>query len=173
MALIRPRLTEYYGIFKPQRDLDFAIPFLDEDIPLYVDPFLLWKSPSQQDQALHLSVVNSVNHLGYLSKNGDRESASKYLILASECDEVGLGVSRSREGKRIGKGQADEILNLFHLVPEYDKRGFQHFEEIQLYIDGISKDRISDFCCSLLKSFLIDFTIDHCEQPGFRLLIAN
>jgi len=170
MALIRPRLTEYHGIFKPQAELEFAIPFLDEDIPLYVDPFLLWKSPSQQDRALHLSLVNSINHLGYLAKKGDRQGAAQDLILASECDEVGLGVSRTREGKRIGKSQAEEILNLFHHVPEYDKRGFQHFEEIQFYVDGISKDRIGDFSCSLLKSFLIDFTIDHCEQLGIPLI---
>jgi hypothetical protein len=33
MALFRPRLTDHYGILVPQADLDFAIPFLDEDIP--------------------------------------------------------------------------------------------------------------------------------------------
>ena len=46
MPLIRPRLTDHHGIGIPQAQLDFAIPFVDEDIPLYVDPFLLWKSPS-------------------------------------------------------------------------------------------------------------------------------
>jgi hypothetical protein len=42
-----------------QAELDFAIPFFDEDIPLYLDPFLLWRSPSQQDQALHTSLINA------------------------------------------------------------------------------------------------------------------
>ena len=70
MALIRPRLTDYYGIYLPQAELNFAIPFLEEDIPLYVDPFLLWKSPSYQDRALHNSILNSFNHLGYLAKKG-------------------------------------------------------------------------------------------------------
>ncbi|MDR5655433.1 hypothetical protein, partial [Ruixingdingia sedimenti] len=51
--LIRPRLTDYHGIHAAQVDLDFAIPFLDEDIPLYLDPFMLWRSPSQQDHGLH------------------------------------------------------------------------------------------------------------------------
>lgn len=60
------RLTDHYGILVPQADLDFAIPFLDEDIPLYADPFLLWRSPSQQDQALHTSLLNAFNHLGHL-----------------------------------------------------------------------------------------------------------
>ena len=52
-VLVRPRLNDYHGILMLQDKVDFAIPFLDEDIPLYVDPFLLWKSPSQMDNGLH------------------------------------------------------------------------------------------------------------------------
>lgn len=37
--IIRPRLTDYYDIPLLQSEVDFAIPFMDEDIPLYVDPF--------------------------------------------------------------------------------------------------------------------------------------
>ena len=36
--------------------------------------------------------------------------------------------------------------------------GFEHVEEIQLFVDQIAKDRVSDLTCSLTKSFLIDFT---------------
>ena len=63
MDLIRPRLTDFHGISKTQSELGFAIPFFDEDIPLYVDPFLLWKSPSQQDNVLHTGIINAFNEL--------------------------------------------------------------------------------------------------------------
>jgi hypothetical protein len=169
MALIRPRLTDYYGISLAQAELDFAIPFLNEDIPLYVDPFLLWKSPSQQDQALHTALVNSFNHQNWLIQKGREEEAARNLIIASECDEVGLGVSAKRQGKRIGPGTANDILNLFRHIPEYGRFGFTHFEEIQLYVDGISKDRISDFTCNFLKSFLIDYTIQQCMDLGIPM----
>ncbi|MGH6675636.1 MAG: hypothetical protein ACRECE_05335, partial [Xanthobacteraceae bacterium] len=164
MALIRPRLTDYYGILAPQADLDFAIPFFDEDVPLYVDPFLLWRSPSQQDQALHTGLINAFNHLGYLAKRGEENQAINNLIVASECDEVGLGSSAKRRGKRIGRDKAQEILALFRRSPQYFQSGFHHFEEIQFFVDGISRDRISDITCSFLKSFSIDFTIDQCEK---------
>lgn len=166
MAFIRPRLTDQYGILKPQAELDFAIPFLDEDIPLYVDPFMLWRSPSQQDQALHTSLINAFNHLGVLSRQGKEDQAISILIVASECEEVGLGASATRRGKRIGEATAREIIDLFKRIPQYGQVGFRHIEEIQFFIDGISKDRISDFSCSFLKSFLIDFTIQQCEQLG-------
>ena len=34
MPLIRPRLTGDYGVAVAKEDVDFAIPFLDGDIPL-------------------------------------------------------------------------------------------------------------------------------------------
>lgn len=158
--LINPRLTDYHGIAAAQASLDFAIPFFDEDIPLYVDPFLLWKSPSQQDQALHTSLINAFNGIGHRAHNGQLNASIETLVIASECDEVGLGSSATRKGKRIGSSKAEEILSLFQHIDYYRTYGFRHFEEIQFFIDGIGKDRISDICCSLLKSFLIDFTID-------------
>ncbi|MGA7779947.1 MAG: hypothetical protein WCA85_19840 [Paraburkholderia sp.] len=166
MALIRPRLTDHHGILLPQSELDFAIPFIDEDIPLYVDPFMLWRSPSQQDRSLHTSLLNAFNNLGYLAKNGQEQQAIASLVAASECEEVGLGTSATRVGKRIGKEKATEVISLFKRIPQYGRAGFRHIEEIQFYVDGISKDRISDICCSFLKSFLIDFTIQQCERLG-------
>jgi hypothetical protein len=85
---------------------------LSEDIPLYVDPFLLWNSKSQQDKALHLSLLNSFNHLGFLLKKSKDDEALDTVIRASECDEVGLGVSSTRTGKRISRVQAEQILDV-------------------------------------------------------------
>ena len=167
--LVRPRLTDFHNIHLPQAQTDFAIPFLDEDIPLYVDPFLLWRSPSQQDQALHTALINSFNHLGYLAKQGRKQDAIHLLVALSECDEVGLGLSRRREGHRVGAPTAEKILRLFHDIPQYYNSGFVHFEEIQFFVDHIAKDRISDFTCSFLKSFLIDYTIQECQTIGIPL----
>jgi hypothetical protein len=163
MVLIRPRLTELHGIDVAQVDVDFAIPFLDEDLPLYVDPFLLWKSPSLQDQSLHGAMLAAFNRLGALSQTGQAEQALRIIQQMSECEEVGLGGAATKKGKRIGSATAQEILNLFQAIPLYSA-GFTHFEEIQLFVDGISKDRVSDIACNLLKSFLIDFTIEQCDK---------
>src|SRR3954451_25368427 len=100
MAIIRPRLTDFHGIAASQAELDFAIPVFGEDIPLYVDPFLLWHSTSQQDNALHTALVNSFNRLNWLLRKDREAEAIKNLIIASECDEAGLGVFATRKGKR-------------------------------------------------------------------------
>lgn len=103
--LIRPRLTDHHGISLAQEDADFAIPFFGEDIPLYVDPFLMWRSPSMQDRSLHEALLNAFNYLGQLALNGQEKDAIEALIAASECDEVGLGTSRTRTGKGLVKAR--------------------------------------------------------------------
>lgn len=169
LAIIRPRLVDYFNIPVSQEEVDFAIPFLDEDIPLYIDPFLLWKSPSQQDNALHTAIINSFNHIGLLHLKGKTEQAVKILIETSECSEAGLGTGKSKRGLKIGEKTALEILNLFKEIPDLRLGGFTHFEEIQLYVNNISKDRISDMACNFLKSFIIDFTQNECSKHGIPM----
>ena len=168
--LIRPRFTEYNDVYAPQNDLDFAIPFLNEDIPLYVDPFLIWKSPSLADKGLHQMILAAFNNLGILVRKGKINEAVEQLIIASECDEVGLGSSATRQGKRIGRKSAEEILSLFQKIPYYKENGFRHFEEIQLFVDDIGKDRVSDIACNFMKSFLIDYTYQECFELGIGMM---
>lgn len=167
--IIRPRLSDYYGIPLLQAEVDFAIPFMDEDIPLYVDPFLLWKSPSQMDNMLHGGILSSFNNLGSMYLDGEQQTAIDNLVFLSECDEVGLGLSKTRKGHPISTDTAKEILDLFKMIPQVRQYGFKHIEQIQLLVDQISKDRISDIACSLMKSFLIDYTIDICQKLGLPI----
>ena len=86
--LVRPRLNDYYGIFLNQAKVDFAIPYLNEDIPLYVDPFRLWQSPSYQDNGLHILFQNAFNCLGKMYLEGQQTKAVELLRRISECNEV-------------------------------------------------------------------------------------
>lgn len=169
MAIIKPRLVDYFNIPVTQEEVPFAIPFLDEDIPLYLDPFLLWKSPSQQDNALHMSLLNSFNYFGFLVKKDRIDEAVQILISLSECSEAGLGSGHTKKGLKISAKTANEILSLFKTIPQVQAYGFTHFEEIQLFVNNISKDRVSDIACNFLKSFLVDFTQDECDKYGIPM----
>ncbi len=129
----------------------------------------MWRSPSQQDQSFHESLLNAFNYLGSLAETANHKKAVDILIRISECDEVGPGNSATRIGKRFSKSHAEEVLRLFSRLPHYKRGECQHMEEIQLYVDGISKDRISDLACNFIKSFLINFTIDQCENLNIPL----
>jgi len=170
MAFIRPRLNDYYNLSFTQSEVDFAIPFLDEDIPLFVDPFLLWKSPSLQDNSLHTSLINCFNNIVSLANQNKEEIVNRILRDCSECEEAGLGFSETKKGLKIGKHIIENIIKLFKDIPQIRKNGLIHFEEIQLYIEGMGPDRISDFTCSFLKSFLIDYTIEQSKKYDIPLM---
>lgn len=171
--IIRPRLSDYYNIPLLQSEVDFAIPFMDEDIPLYVDPFLMWKSPSQMDNVLHAGIMQNFNQLGSMYLGGQVNRAIDILVSLSECAEVGLGTSKNRLGRPITSEQAKSILGLYKEVPQIGHYGLKHLEQIQLLIDNISKDRICDISCSLIKSFLIDYTIDQCKRHGIPIRLTK
>lgn len=171
--IIRPRLSDYYNIPLLQSEVDFAIPFMDEDIPLYVDPFLMWKSPSQMDNVLHAGIMQNFNQLGSMYLGGQMNRAIDILVSLSECAEVGLGTSKNRLGRPITSEQAKSILGLYKEVPQIGHYGLKHLEQIQLLIDNISKDRICDISCSLIKSFLIDYTIDQCKRHGIPIRLTK
>lgn len=163
--IVRPRLNDYHGILLWQEEVDFAIPYLGEDIPLYLDPFMLWKSPSQADNGLHAGLIQSFNALGNRWLKGN-EDVVNVLMEASECDAVGLGNSGHKTGHRFGEGMAKEILSLFSDIPQLRENGFTHFEEVQLLVENVSKDRISDIACNLLGSHLVDYTTQNCQIFG-------
>ncbi len=163
-SLIRPRLNDYYDLPFTQDQVDFAIPLLDDDIPLFVDPFLLFKSPSQQDRSLHRDAVAALDRIARSAVSGNRDKAVEILVAISECAEAGLGSAKLKKGRRIGKDTAAEIVDLYRSIPQIGNRGIEHIETVQLLVANISRDRVSDLSCSLLKSFLIDFTQDNCKR---------
>lgn len=171
--IIRPRLSDYYNVPLLQSEVDFAIPFIDEDLPLYVDPFLMWKSPSQMDNMLHAGIMQSFNNLGQMYLSEQKDTAIDNLIFLSECDEAGLGTSKTRKGRPISRDNAIAILELYNEIPQIRQYGLRHLELIQLLVDNISKDRICDISCSLIKSFLIDYTIDQCKRYDIPLRLSK
>lgn len=173
MPLIRPRLTDYYDLPVAQAECDFAIPLLDEDLPLYVDPFLMWKSPSMQDNALHTASVTAFSNLIDRFATGDRTSAVAILNGLSECPEAGLGTSANRKGRRMGVQLAEECLAALAAIPQIREKGVAHFEVVQLLVNGIGADRISDIALSMIKSFLIDFTIEQAKKHAVPIQQAT
>ena len=59
----------------PQAKLPFAIPFVSEDIPLYVDPFPMAFSIHKQVSTAQDSLHLSINHIGNFERAREKEEA--------------------------------------------------------------------------------------------------
>src|SRR6266508_4160694 len=99
------RLNEALDLSFTQSEVDFVIPDLSTDLPLAIDPFLLFKSRDEELRALHEQLLSIFNEGIRLYREGDRESLYR-LIVFPEVNEVGFGYS---EGRIAGSGMGSEL----------------------------------------------------------------
>jgi len=175
--VVNPRLTDAFGLVLSQSDVDFAIPHLREDIPLHIDPFLLWRSDDKTYRDLHSALLAFFERLRLLALGGHRNDALRSLLICSEPREFGLGYALgTKRGSAIGAGLAQDVVALYSRVPQLGDSGFSHIEEMQLLVPGLAEDRISDLAAVILKGFFIHFTAQRAAQhciPAEQFVIPN
>ena len=145
-----------------QFDVDFVIPRIGVDLPLGIDPFLLFKSRDPTLSTLHNSVLKAFNTAILALRKGDRSTA-EYLFDFPEVTEIGLGYTKKgKRGSGVGSYLAQLIIETLTDSPAFIERGVRHIEEMQLVSVGIEADRTSDIVANLIKQFLIDYTQKQC-----------
>lgn len=155
-----PRAPLLLGV--SQYEVDFVIPRIGVDLPVGIDPFLLYKSRDPEFRKLHGLLVSLFN-LGIAAiKEGALEEA-KRIFDFPEVSPVGLGYARSsKRGSGVGTYLSGLIVETLVASPTLQERGVRHVEEMQLLSAGIGPDRISDIAANVLKRFLIEYTQRQC-----------
>lgn len=169
-TIANPRLIDHFSLSFVQADVDFAIPHLLEDIPLYVDPFLLWSSESTEYNELHQRLLGFFETIRRLVVAGRRSQAFRLLIQIREPKEMGLGYAlASKRGSAIGPKLANSILDAYEVIPQLFDANVNHVEELQLVVPGVAEDRIGDVAGCILKDFFVEYT----EQTAKKLSIPT
>jgi hypothetical protein len=146
-----------------QFEVDFVVPRIGTDLPLGIDPFLLYKSRDLVLGRLHKQIVELFNRGLRLIHEGQRQKA-RYLFSFPEVSEIGLGYARKgKKGSGVGKFLSELILETLSESPALLKRGIHHVEEMQLVSLGIGPDRVSDIAANLIKEYLVEYTQKQCE----------
>jgi hypothetical protein len=145
-----------------QQEVDFLIPNLEKDVPLAIDPFLLYKSKNQEFRLLHSKILEVFNEGIRRFSTGDAKSTDE-IIDFPEVKEIGLGYGKNtRSGSGLGNYLNQLLIDTLKSSPDLLKRGVKHIEEMQLLSLGIGADRVSDITANILKSFLVDYTQRQC-----------
>jgi len=141
-----------------QFDVDFVIPRIGVDVPLGIDPFLLFKSRDPELAALHDTIITAFN-LGVETVRRKDTDSALYLFDFPEVTEIGLGYTKkSKRGSGVGQLLSRLIVGTLQDSPALLDRGLRHVEEMQLVSIGIAADRISDITANLIKHYLISYT---------------
>jgi hypothetical protein len=165
------RLIDAFGLTFTQDDVPFAIPHLEEDIPLYLDPFLLWSSADAEYRALHEQLVAFVEQFGALALAGKTGAAQRLLLTCEEPHALGLGYAQgSKRGSFIGPATAELAVRLFLDTPQLHDERLEHVEELGLFLPRIAEDRISDLTGCVLREFFVKYTAEQAAAHGVPTL---
>ncbi|WP_213605423.1 hypothetical protein [Pseudoxanthomonas japonensis] len=143
---------------------------LINDIPVFIDPFLIFNSKKKSYQRLHEEIIEYVR---FLRDESVSETPAPGLMKSwyyfPEVKENWLGYSkRGNSGSGLGKSFATSLhKNLGTLFSDFGSekvtRG-SHLEKLCLVKDGVGRDNISDFTTNLIKGFLCEYTQEFAEK---------
>lgn len=165
--MLNPRLNDAFGLPFSQDDVPFLIPHLREDLPLCIDPFLLWNSDIQGWKELHNQLLDFVDEVRRLSLDGDLSRAVELLLGCQEQPALGLGYAEgTKAGQSIGPALARSVAAIFLEVPQLHDSPPRHLEEVQLLVPRVKEDRLSDITGAVLKEYLINYTAEQAKEYG-------
>ena len=137
---------------------------LVNDLPLFIDPFLLFNSEKPEYRHLHDEMIRYVRFLRDKAAAGSlNESLIGAWCTFPEVKQTWLGFSKSgNQGSGLGRDFALALSQNLNTVfnnfgQETVTRG-SHLEKLTLIQGGVGRDNISDFVTSLIKRYLLQYT---------------
>lgn len=134
------------------------------DLPLFIDPFLLFNSKKPEYRALHQEMIR---YLRFLRDKAAAGALDDGLIEAwftfHEVKQNWLGFSKNgNTGSGLGTVFAQALhanLNtVFRSFGDETVTKSSHLEKLTLIRAGVGKDNISDFTTNLIKRYLLEYT---------------
>lgn len=173
--------TQAYEINVPEEDLDFFDPNLAFDTKLFVDPFLLKRSPVVEEVDLYKRFniyFNEVLKRTIDVESGKRQEGYLYnFLLFPEPKEACLGYTeQSNDGLGLGgifaravtafflKGIASKLLNKNLFIDSQFNP-----ESLMVFADDVADDGISDLTINLNADYFVKYTQDQCKKFGIHL----
>lgn len=160
--------NEYFEIDQKVVDRYGALNIcVEADLPLFVDPFLLFSSSNPEYQALHDKIVGHLTFLRELA--ADNPSIGLSLFKFPEVPQNWLGMCKwGNNGKGLGPKFARNLIGAFNGF--YRNFGAEtvtdasHIEKLTLVGSGIGRDFISDFTTNLMLEFLLTYSQKFAQQ---------
>ncbi len=137
---------------------------LINDLPLFIDPFLLFGSKKKEYLKLHKNILSYLTFLKSKSLIGTATEAEiKSWYKFSEVKQNWLGYSitgngGSGLGDKFGKAMSSNMYIVYDDLNNETVTTSSHIEKVGLFQLGVGKDNISDFSCNLIKSYLLEYT---------------
>lgn len=157
--------SDYFGVSK--EDLDeygaFNISLIN-DLPVFIDPFLLFSSDKGEYEVLHQEIIKYITFLREMSDKGViSKGLVKHWFLFPEVKQNWLGYSKVGNGglglgPKFATALNDNLSTIFNNFGTEQITQSSHLEKLCLIKDGVGKDSISDFTTNLIKGYICEYT---------------
>lgn len=147
------------------------------DLPMFIDPFLLFNSNKAEYQALHESIIEYLRFLKSQAGAGLLPGLVDAWYRFAEVRQNWLGfVVDGNAGHGLGRKFASELnealTTLLSDLGEEVTTESTHVEKVSLIRPGVGRDTISDFTTNLIKHYLCayteTFTLAHIDESQRR-----
>lgn len=156
--------SDYFNI-DPQVLYDFGAFDISivSDLPLFIDPFLLFNSEKGEYQALHDGIIKYLLFLRDKASDDLDPGLVANLFRFKEVKQNWLGFTLlGNGGHALGPAFASTLnASLGTILRDFGKERVTqgtHLEKLVLIRGGVGRDNISDFTTNLIKDFLLDYT---------------
>lgn len=137
------------------------------DLPLFIDPFLLFTSRKREYQKLHDEIIH---YLCFLRDRSAEGGVNEGLLKAWYCfrevqqNRLGFcmtGSSGSGLGMSFARALNENLNKIFSNFGQEQRENIargSHLEKLVLVREGVGRDNISDFTTNLIKGYLLEYT---------------
>ncbi|WP_294664706.1 hypothetical protein [uncultured Fusobacterium sp.] len=137
------------------------------DLPLFIDPFLLFNSEKKEYQKLHEKILE---YLGFLRDEANLSNSNfipngklKAWYTFSEVKQNWLGFTlKGNSGRGLGNDFAIELYqnlnNIFNNFGNEQITESAHLEKLCIIGNKVGRDKVSDFTTNLIKDYLLTYT---------------
>lgn len=176
--------NDFFGVTEDEIDTYGAFNVaLINDLPLFIDPFLLFNSENKEYQQLHADILK---YIVFLRDEVAKKRLNDDLINAwfrfPEVKQNWLGFSMvGNSGSGLGRKFAIALsLNLESVFGDFGKEKISkgsHIEKVCLISDGVGRDNISDFTLNLILDYIClytqEFAVTHIDPSLRRKVWVN
>jgi hypothetical protein len=152
---LSPDIMDEYGAFDVS---------LINDLPLFIDPFLLFNSENETYQKLHREIIDYMRFLKEVSLAGEiPDPLVREWFTFPEVKQNWFGLSKEgNEGRGLGidfaRALHRNLNSVFRDFGEEVVTRSSHLEKLCLIRSGVGRDNISDFTTNLIKNYLANYT---------------
>lgn len=176
------RFTKEFGVVKGSSD-DWFDPVVNQDTPLYVDPYLVFDDSDLAWAGAYDEVVQFFELAAELvmaaggQENTPAWRKAEKLLKFPEPKEFAFGLAMGGPaGAGTGSDFAKKIAHTLDLVRKDGAKQLASIAGFALFCDGIGMDRTSDILCNILKSRFISYTqavASSHDIPTENVLVKN